>query len=148
MVSANKNNRLISGNRVICRCSLELPKVDAFSNIKIDRQGYLAFNTRGGALYMGQQFTPLTINKVFNGDEPATLKKFILYPPDAPAIKLGQVDARFLHFTEGQKFIGMVIRFVGLNENQLDNLNKLCDTLAPFDGSEELAIVRAVKQKL
>jgi len=103
-VSAQKNNRLISGNRVICRCSLELPKVDAFSNFQTDRQGYLSFNTRGGALYMGQQFTPLTINKVFNGDEAATLKNVVLYPPELPEVRLGQIDARFLQFTQGQKF--------------------------------------------
>jgi len=145
-VSVQKNNRLISGNRVICQCSLELPKVDAFSNIKTDRQGYLAFNTRGGALYMGQQFTPLTINKIFNGDEPATLKQFVLYPPDAPAVKLGEIDARFLHFTEGKKFIGMVIRFVGLSEIQLDRLNTLCDSLPPMEDREELALLKALKQ--
>lgn len=95
---------------------------------------------------MAQQFTPLTINKVFNGDEPATLNKLVLYPPDSPEVRFGQVDARFLHFTQGQKFIGMVMRFVGLTETQLDKLNTLCDTLAPVEGSEEVAIVKAAKQ--
>lgn len=145
-VSAQKNNRLISGNRVICRCTLELPKVDAFSNFQTDRQGYLSFNTRGGALYMGQQFTPLSINKVFNGDEASTLKNVVLYPPELPEVRLGQLNARFLHFTQGQKFIGLVIRFVGLSEMQLDCLNTLCDTLPSVEGSEEVALARAVKQ--
>jgi len=95
---------------------------------------------------MAQQFTPLTINKVFNGDEPATLKKFVLYPPDAPEVRFGQVDARFLHFTQGKKFIGMVMRFVGLTEAQLDKLNTLCETLDPVEGSEEVAIVKSAKQ--
>jgi hypothetical protein len=127
---------------------LELPKVDAFSNFRTERQGYLSFNTRGGALYMGQQFTPLTINKVFNGDEAATLKNVVLYPPEHPEVRLGHIEARFLHFTPGQKFIGMVIRFVGLSEPQLDSLNTLCDTLTPVENNEEVAILRAVKQRL
>lgn len=97
---------------------------------------------------MGQQFTPLTINKVFNGDEAATLKNVVLYPPELPEVSLGHVDARFLHFTQGQKFIGLVLRFVGLSELQLDSLNTLCDKLPPIDGSEEIAVVRAVKQRL
>ncbi len=140
-----KNKRLISGNRVICRCSLELPKIDPFDNFKLHRAGYMVFNTRGGSLYMPQQFTEMSITKLFKPNEASKLKKLTFQPEVGAQVVVGDMQARFLKFTNSAGHSGMVLRFVNLAERQLDILNTLVDSLPGIGDDEEGAIQKVMQ---
>lgn len=142
-MTTNKNRRLISGERVLCKCSLDLPKVDPFDAMKVHRNGYMVFNTRGCSLYVTPQFTNESVGKLFKGDTPGTIKNLLLYPESSDTIKLGSVNARFLHFTDGSLLKGMVLRFVNLSEPQLDTINQLSVTLPVATGDTEENLVVA-----
>lgn len=141
------DKRAISGDRVVCACSMQLPKLDPFNQLKIHRKGYLIFNTRGGAFYISQQFTDETVTQLFNPGEPGLIKNFKLHPRGAPEISLGQVHARFLYFTDTQPLPGMVLRFANLTEQQLELLNKLTHELPKIGPSEKQFIANALKRK-
>lgn len=128
---------------MLCRCSLDLPKVDPFNAVKVHRTGYVVFNTRGCSLYVTPQFTEKSVGKLFHGDKPGTIKNFMLFPEAADVIKLGNVNARFLHFTKGARLKGMVLRFVNLSEIQLDTINQLSTTLPMATGDTEENLVVA-----
>jgi hypothetical protein len=141
------NKRAISGDRVVCACSMQLPKVDAFNHLKIHRKGYLIFNARGGAFYIPQQFTENTVKQLFKPGEPGLIKDFKLYPKGKQAIVIGQVSARFLYFVGKEPWPGMVMRFGNLNERQLDTLNKLVKVLPKVETSEQAFIQRAQRKR-
>lgn len=141
------DKRAISGDRVVCACSMQLPKVDAFNRLKTLRKGYLIFNTRGGAFYLSQQFTDETITQLFLPGETGLIKEFKLYPRGGSEISLGQVHARFLYFTDTQPLPGMVLRFANLSEQQLELLNKLTNELPKIGASENSIIANALKRK-
>ncbi len=136
----NKNRRLVSGKRVICYSSMILPKVNQFSSVKALRDGPLVFNVRGCSLYCLPQYNPNTIREVFKSDEPGVIKEFRLFPPGSKPINLQNVTARFVRFTNTQKHVGMVLRFVNLNETQLDTLFALTDSLPEVSTNEEQQI--------
>ena len=105
------------------------------------------FNTRGGSLYLIPQFTTETIKGLFINDEPSLIRSIIITPHDKPAVKLGDINARFLHFTTGETLQGMVLRFVRLTEEQLDTINLLCmSSSIPEGANEEQLVLSVVKQ--
>jgi hypothetical protein len=141
-----RDRRAISGNRVLCACSLDLPKVDPFYAMKTYREGHIILNVRGGSLYIPNQFTVVSIKHLFKPAEASTIRNFNLYPESSTEISLGNVDARFLNFTNGKLHVGMVLRFVNLTEKQLDTLNSLVSQLPAVSGSEELSIHAVISQ--
>ena len=141
------DKRAISGNRVVCACSMQLPKVDPFNQLKIHRKGYLIFNTRGGAFYISQQFTDHTVTQLFNSGETGLIKNFKLHPRDSAEILLGDVHARFLYFTDTRPLPGMVLRFSNLSERQLEMLNSLTHQLPKIGESEKVFIANALKRR-
>ena len=141
------DKRAISGDRVVCACSMQLPKIDPFNQLKIHRKGYLIFNTRGGAFYISQQFTEETVTQLFLPGETGLIKNFKLHPRGGSEISLGQVHARFLYFTDTQPLPGMVLRFANLSEQQLELLNKLTNELPKIGPSEKAFIANALKRK-
>lgn len=138
----NKNRRLISGSRVLCPCSLDLPKLDPFSAFKASRKGIIAINVRGGSLYLNEQLTEAHARNIFPADTKSTIRNFILYPPDNPEIRLGEIHVRYLRLTDAAKLSGLILRFVGLSENQLDQLNNLLTLCPTFEGDEEQAVLQ------
>ena len=59
-------------------------------------------NTRGGSLYLTSQFSASSVTRIFTPGQASTIKRFTLYPPEAEAILLGELSARFLRFTTGK----------------------------------------------
>lgn len=143
---ANKNRRLVSGKRVICYSSMILPKVNHFSSVKPLRDGPLVFNVRGCAFYCLPQYNQKTINDVFKSDQPGVIKDFRLFPQGGQPINLENVSARFVRFTNSQKHVGMVLRFVNLNEIQLDTLFSLTESLPEVSSDEEQQISQIFNQ--
>lgn len=144
---AKLNKRAISGNRVICACSMQLPKVNAFNQLKIHRKGYLVFNTRGGALYLSPQFDESTVNQLFKPGEAGTIKNFKLYPRGNAEIVVGQISARYLFFTQSQAMPGMVMRFGNMSERQLIMLNTLMQELPRVGPNEHEFIQKALRRR-
>jgi len=134
------DKRLISGGRVICQCSLILPKDNPFANYKAQRSGYIVLNVRGANLYLGIQFTPENVAQAFPPDEYALIKKLTLFDDEGHEVVVGDINVRFLKFTDGSKVTGMVLRFVNTSEEQLDLLNSLVDIFPLVEGPEEDAI--------
>jgi len=137
-----RNKRLISGARVLCRCSLVLPKLDPFSALKVAREGYMVINVRGASLYMAEQFSDEHAKKVFPEASSPRIKKFVLYPPNAPAVQIGEVNVRYIRLTNGVELKGLILRFVNTTEKQLDQLNELLTLCPQVEGDEESAIPR------
>jgi len=131
------NRRQISGHRVIVNCSLELPKIDPFSPMKADRDGFIILNVRGCSLYLGQQFSDISIKTVFPDNKPRLIKRLTLNPTDGNPITIGNIHARFLHFNDVKPLPGMVLRFVDVSEDQMQLLNDIQDILPRFIGAEE-----------
>jgi hypothetical protein len=46
------DKRAISGDRVVCACSMQLPKLDPFKPLNIHRKGYLILNIRSCLLHL------------------------------------------------------------------------------------------------
>ncbi|MFT4726896.1 MAG: hypothetical protein ACI9UN_001391 [Granulosicoccus sp.] len=141
------DKRAISGDRVVCACSMQLPKLDPFKPLNIHRKGYLIFNMRGGAFYISQQFTDHTVKQMFKAGKASLIKDIILYPGRVLEIVLGDIKARFLYFTDTQPLPGMVLRFSDLSEEQLNKLNLLTDELPKIGASEKSFIAKALKRK-
>jgi hypothetical protein len=135
------DKRAISGNCVVCLCSMQLPKVNTFNQLKIHRKGYLIFNARGGAFYISPQFTESNVTQLFNLGEPGIIKNFKLYPHGRPEVSIGQISARFLFFTQSQALPGMDMRFGNMSERQLGMLNTLVGDL-PKVGPNEYAFIQ------
>lgn len=144
---ANADKRAISGNRVVCACSMQLPKVNTFNQLKIHRKGYLIFNARGGAFYLSPQFTESDISQLFNPGEAGTIKNFKLYPHGRPEVSIGQMSARFLFFTQNEAMPGMVMRFGNFSERQLETLNSLIKELPKVGPSEHKFIQEALRKR-
>ncbi len=144
---AEINKRAISGDRVVCACSMQLPKVDSFNQLKIHRKGFLIFNARGGAFYIANQFTEDNIHDLFEPGEPGMLKNFKLYPKGEPEISLGQFSARFLYFTDTKPFRGMVMRFGKLSPRQLEQFNELTNRLPRVGPSEQAFINKTLARR-
>ena len=141
------DKRAVSGNRVICACSMQLPKVDAFNQLKIHRKGYLVFNARGGAFYISPQFNESDISQLFEPGKPGTIKNFKLHPHGKPEVLIGQISARFLFFTQSQPMPGMVMRFGNLNERQLSTLNSVMKDLPKVGQNEHAFIQKALRRR-
>lgn len=141
------NKRAISGNRVICACSMQLPKVNAFNQLKIHRKGYLVFNARGGALYLSPQFDESNVTQLFNPGQAGVIKNFKLHPRGKAEVVIGQISARFLFFTQTQAMPGMVMRFGNLSEWQLEMLNTLMIKLPKVGPDEHEFIQRALRRR-
>jgi len=141
------NKRAISGDRVVCKCSMQLPKTDTFNQLKIHRNGVLIFNTRGGAFYLSDQFTEENIHELFEPGQSGVIKNFKLYPPGGAEVSIGQISARFLYFTNTHPFKGMVLRFGKVSERQLKQLNELTQTLTKVGPSEQDFINKALAKR-
>jgi len=139
-MSENKNRRLISGQRAVCNCALELPKTDPFSSYKSVRNGVLVMNVRGGCLYLADQFTESSIVKVFPPDQSSIIKNIKLYPSEGSLIDLGHISVRYLNLSKRSKLVGVVLKFVNLSEEQMDTLNDLGEYF-PIAGANEEASV-------
>jgi len=145
--TAKLDKRAISGQRVICICSMQLPKVDAFSQLRTHRKGLLIFNIRGGALYLSDQFTEDSIPLMFNPGEPGIIKNFKLYPRNRPVINVGDIAARFLKFTNSTTYPGLVMRFGNLSEEQLIILDGLVNELPKVGGDEKNFLLKSLTIK-
>ena len=139
-MAESRNRRLVSGQRVVCACSLELPKSDPFLVYKASRKGVFVLNVRGGSLYLADQFTERSIAKVFPSDQSSVIKNIKLYPKDAPIVELGDISVRYLKLTQDSKMVGVVVRFTNLTDGQIDILNDLPKHF-PIAGSDEVASV-------
>ena len=137
---ASINRRLISGERVLCRCALELPKHDPFSSYREHREGYIVMNVRGGSLYLTRPLGDGDIERTFPRGKASTIKRFTLHPETGEPIVVGDVQARFLKTRHGLRLSGLVLRFVGLDERQMNLLNALPEHFPVVEGDEEAAI--------
>lgn len=104
----------------------------------------MVFNTRGGSFYMPQQFTDVSITKLFKPNEASKLKKLTFQPEGGEQVVLGDIQARFLKFTNSFVHSGMVLRFVNPTEKQLDLLNTLVDSLPAIGDDEDGAIQKVM----
>ena len=139
-MSNNKNRRLVSGDRVLCKCSMLLPSLNPFAGIKISRSGYMVLNVRGGSLYLAQQLNEQSVASIFPPDKTSLIKQLTLYPDNGSAILLGDMNVRYLKMTDGLKYVGLVLRFVNISEEQLDILIGLPDYFPLVSGDEESVI--------
>lgn len=142
-----RDRRMVSGMRVLCRCALELPKLDPFSAYKASRQGYMVLNVRGGSLYLAQPFSESAAKRVFPPGQVLPVKNFTLYPPGGPPIVIGELGARYLKVVE-EPPCALVLRFVGLDEKQLELMNGLEAVCPPVLGNERVAIPMDELQRL
>lgn len=124
-MSEQRNRRLISGERVVCRCSLELPKLDPFSNHQARHAGFMVLNVRGGSLYLTQAFTDPGARRAFPDDPRSVIRKLTLYPRDGEPVLIGDIRVRYLKLIDRGEAVGLVLRFVNTTEHQLDLLNGL-----------------------
>ena len=134
------DRRLISGQRVLARCSLELPNHNPFSSYRARRQGLMVMNVRGGSLYLPHQFSEQGARQAFPPGQSSTIRAFTLYPDEGRPIAVGDVTVRYLKLRHGQRLDGLVLRFVGLDEGQLELLNRLPERFPVVHGDEERAI--------
>lgn len=137
---AKRNRRQVSGDRVLCRCSLELPKHDPFSNYRASCEGFIVLNVRGGSLYLAHQFNEDSVRQAFPPDKASLIKDFKLYQKEGTPIPIGDLHVRFLKFKQGLELTGLVLRFVNLTDAQMDLLNGLTSHFPIVTGSEETAI--------
>jgi hypothetical protein len=144
---AKPDKRFISGDRVICACSLQFPKIDCFSPIQTSHEGCLVFNLRGGAFYTKDQFCDDTVTKIFNPGELGLIKRITLYPKDQSPISLGDIHARFLKFTGPKSRQGMVLRFAKLSDSQINTFNELTHSLAKCEESEQVTVDKFIRRK-
>lgn len=144
--AARLDRRKISGNRVICMCSVEMPKLDPFNNYSNVQKGPFVFNVRGGSLYTWTHYTDKSIADIFPPDKPAHLRNLQLFPVDQPVISLGDIKARFLRFDGEHNSQGLILRFVHLSEGQLDKLNELTAAL-PGVAEDEATQVNTMLQE-
>ena len=135
-----RDRRQVSGARVLCRCSLELPKLDPFSAYRARREGFMVLNVRGGSLYLAHPFTPEGAERVFPPGRAVAVKDFTLWPDGGDPVALGRVGVRYLKTVEGHGLVGLVLRFVGLDERQMDLLNGLRERCPTVDGDEQAAV--------
>lgn len=135
-----RDRRQVSGVRVLCRCSLELPKLDPFSAYRARREGFMVLNVRGGSLYLAHPFTEEGARRAFPPERAVTVKHFTLHPEEGGPIELGRVDVRYLKTVRGRELTGLVLRFVGLDERQIDLLNALRERCPAVTGDEEEAV--------
>lgn len=140
------DRRKISGRRVICMCSVEMPKLDPFSNYNNLQRGPMVFNVRGGSFYTWTQYTDKSVSDIFQDGKPALLRNMNLFPDNRPMISLGDIKARFLRFNGDTTSQGLVLRFVHLSEGQLDKLNDLTGML-PTVPEDESMLVKAMLQE-
>lgn len=144
--AAGPDRRKISGNRVICMCSVEMPKLNPFSNYNNQQTGPFVFNVRGGSFYSWTHYTDKSIAEIFTPGKPARLRNLQLTPIDQPVISLGDIHARFLRFNGEYNAQGLVLRFVDLTDGQLDQLNELTVAL-PTVTDDEATQVNAMLQE-
>lgn len=135
-----RDRRLVSGERVLCRCSLDLPRHDPFSPYRERCAGYIVMNVRGGSLYLPVPLGEREIAQIFPSGGAAPVKRFTLYPDEGEPILVGDLRARYLKTREGRRLRGHVLRFVGLDETQLELLNGLPSRFPLVSGDEESAI--------
>ena len=137
---APRNRRLVSGERVVVRCSLELPKRDPFSSYRARCEGFIVLNVRGGSLYMAHPLNDDAIREVFPDGKASRIRRLTLFPEGEAPIVVGDLQARHLKTRKGERLTGLVLRFVGLDERQIDVLNGLSTRLPSVDGDEESAV--------
>ena len=137
---AARDRRLVSGARVLCRCRIELPRLDPFSVHRTGGEGYAVLNVRGGCFYLDQPFTEDGARRAFPPDRPLALRALTLCPPEGEPVELGALRVRYLKFVASDRLRGVVLRFVGLSETQLDALNGLSERCPAVTGPEERAV--------
>ena len=135
-----RDRRQVSGVRVLCRCSLVLPKLDPFSAFRARCEGFFVLNVRGGSLYLAHPFTEESASRAFPPESALPVKEFTLYPPQGEPIRIGTLRVRYLKLSTGERLTGLVLRFVGLDESQLDALNGLPARCPTVVGDEESII--------
>ena len=136
MEPCNADRRFISGNRVIARCVMELPKVDLYTNFRNRKSAFLVFNVRGGSIYLFEQLNKHSLTGIFPNDRPVKLTNLTLYPREQPEIKLSEISMRFDHIREDAYEKGIVFRFVSLTEKNMDSLNAITLLLPPITANE------------
>jgi len=136
----NLDKRKFSGNRVIARCEITLKNLDPFAFHEATRSGHMVLNIRGGCLYLNEGATEKVLEKMFPDSKNTVFKEIRLFSGLNDVIIIKNIKAAFLRIRRGKKRAGIVVRFVDISEEHLDELSSLINRLPLIEGDEEAAL--------
>lgn len=125
-----RDRRKVSGERVSCQCEFILPSADPFNQHSIKTLGTMVLNVRGCGLYLQQPLEAEDIKRIFPETRLVILKKILLTGSDSQKFSITNLSIRRVRLVTDEMGLGIVMRFVNLNENQLDILCEICDRYA------------------
>ncbi len=116
------DRRKVSGNRVTCQCDFILPNPDPFMHSKMLVTGTIVLNVRGCCVYPEQIMSVDEILKKIPEDKSLTVSNLAITGDDNQKYSLGDVSLRRMRLLNDEHGQGVILRFVGLSERQLDTL--------------------------
>ncbi|PHS75714.1 MAG: hypothetical protein COB19_02485 [Porticoccus sp.] len=140
MKGENQDKRKFSGNRVIGRCQITLENLDPFSFHDDTRYGYMMLNIRGGCLYLNEGVTKKVLEKIFPDGKNTVFKEIRLFSDLNEEMVIKNIKAAFLRVRRGKKRAGIVLRFIDISGEHLDELSSLINHLPLIEGDEEAAL--------
>lgn len=100
----------------------------------------MVLNIRGGCLYLNEGVSEKVLEKIFPDGKNTVFKEIRLFSGLNDVIIIKNIKAAFLRIRRGKKRAGIVVRFIDISEEHLDELSSLINRLPLIEGDEEAAL--------
>ena len=135
----DKNNRSLSGERVVAQCEFFSPALNRLVTEKAQAPHPIVFNMRGGCIYIQQYLDASHLEALFPHQRLGKLSQLSIFDNDANHFIFSDIKLRLVRLKPSLDAIGVVFRFVNLNPTQMDLLQQAHSAL-PAMRSAETAI--------
>ncbi|WP_438958828.1 hypothetical protein [Porticoccus sp.] len=100
----------------------------------------MMLNIRGGCLYLNEGVTEKVLEKIFPDGKNTVFKEIRLFSDLNEEVVIKNIKAAFLRLRRGKKRAGIVLRFIDISEEHLDELSSLINHLPLIEGDEEAVL--------
>lgn len=100
----------------------------------------MVLNIRGGCIYLNEGAAEKVLEKIFPDGKNTVFKEIRLFSDLDDVIVIRDIKAAFLRIRQGKKRAGIVVRFIDISEEHLDQLSSLINRLPLIEGDEEAAL--------
>lgn len=100
----------------------------------------MVLNIRGGCLYLNEGVSEKVLEKIFPDGKNTVFKEIRLFSGLNDVVVIKNIKAAFFRIRRGKKRAGIVVRFIDISEEHLDELTSLISRLPLIEGDEEAAL--------
>jgi len=139
MTKSHSNKRVIGGERAMAQFTIQMPKVDTFSEFRAKYSGMIVFNVRGACFFIKSGSASSVKSKIFPGGDSATIESFKLKDRGNTLCHFKNVRVKLLKEKDHGAACGVAVKFLQLTDAQMEQLNAARTDL-PTAGSDSVIL--------